>query len=144
MWRVVSRIIAPSFKLPTLWAATKSVRCDGLCHEPRCCSACRTHKTLLHNGWCSAQINTISIFAGRNVYWLVGCWEFYVLATSKVTSGWLLTCDSVHSSWLYSAAPLKTMIWYPTQSHYPDTEPTSPFPSILTMPSFWLGSGIHF
>ena len=50
----------------------------------------------------------------------------YVLATSKVIfkvrSRWLLTCDSVHSWRLYSAAPLgnqafSTMMWYPTQSH---------------------------
>ena len=31
------------------------------------------------------------------------------------------------------------MTWYPTRSHYPDTEPTSPCP-ILIMPSTWLGS----
>ena len=31
------------------------------------------------------------------------------------------------------------MTWYPTQSHYPDTEPTSSCP-ILIMPSAWLGS----
>ena len=31
------------------------------------------------------------------------------------------------------------MTWYPTQSHYPDTWPTNPFP-ILLMPSIWLGS----
>ena len=44
----------------------------------------------------------------------------------------------------YSAAPLGdqapiTMICYPTQSHYSDTEPTSPCP-IIIMPSTWLGS----
>ena len=38
------------------------------------------------------------------------------------------TCDSAHP---YSAASLEhqaadTMAWYPTQSHFPDTEPTSP------------------
>ena len=49
-----------------------------------------------------------------------------------------------HDHWLYSAAPLgnqanNTMIWYPSQSHYPDTEPTSPCP-ILIMLSTWLGS----
>ena len=31
------------------------------------------------------------------------------------------------------------MTWYPTQSHYPETEPNSPCP-ILIMPSTWLGS----
>ena len=34
------------------------------------------------------------------------CLSFYVLATSKVTSEWVPTCDSVHKCWLYSAAPL--------------------------------------
>ena len=53
-------------------------------------------------------------------------------------------CDSAQSWQLYSAAPLKdhvssTMTGYPTQSHYPDTEPTSPCP-ILIMLSAWLGS----
>ena len=45
---------------------------------------------------------------------------------------------------LHCAAPLEnqatsTMIKYPTQLHYPATEPTSPCP-ILIMPSAWLGS----
>ena len=31
---------------------------------------------------------------------------FYVLATSNVMSGWVPTCDSVHSLKLYSAALL--------------------------------------
>ena len=31
---------------------------------------------------------------------------FYILATSKGIPVWVLTCDSVHSWWLYSAAPL--------------------------------------
>ena len=57
---------------------------------------------------------------------------------------WVPTCDSAHSRWLYSAASLEhqavsSMVCYPTQSHYPDTEPTSPCP-ILIMPSTRLGS----
>ena len=60
---------------------------------------------------------------------------------NKVISGWVLTCDNAHLTWLYSAAPLgdqadSTMT---TQSHYFNTEPTSPCP-ILVMPSAWLGS----
>ena len=55
----------------------------------------------------------------------------YFLATSNVISGQVLTCDSAHSWRLYSAVPLgdqatSTMKCYPTQSHYPDTEPTCP------------------
>ena len=68
----------------------------------------------------------------------------YILATSKVISGWVPTCDSGHSWWLHSAAPLRnqavsTMTWYPTQSHYPDTEPTHPC-TIIMMMCTWLGS----
>ena len=52
---------------------------------------------------------------------------------AKVISGLVLTCDSVHSWLLYSAAPLGdeaigTMTQVPNQLHYPDTEPTSPWP----------------
>ena len=44
----------------------------------------------------------------------------------------------------YNAVPLEnqamsTMTWYPTQSYYPDPEPTSPC-LILIMPSTWLES----
>ena len=66
------------------------------------------------------------------------CLLFCILATSKIISGRILTCDSVHSWWHYSAA-ISTMTCYPTQSHYPDTEPISPY-LILIMPSTWLGS----
>ena len=69
---------------------------------------------------------------------------FYIPAISKAISGLVPTWDSSRSWWLYSAAPLgsqaiSTMTWYPTQSHYPDTEPNSPC-SILIMPNTWLGS----
>ena len=66
---------------------------------------------------------------------------FYVLATSKVISGGVPTCDSVHSWQLYSAASLATgsITYYPTQSHYPDTERTNLCP-ILIMLSDRLGS----
>ena len=53
-------------------------------------------------------------------------------------------CDSAHPGQLCSAVPLgdqteSTMTCYPTQSYYPDTEPTSPC-SILNMLSARLGS----
>ena len=54
---------------------------------------------------------------------------FYILETSKVISGWAPTCDNVHTNGnFYSAAPLgnqTAVTQYPTQSHYPATEPTS-------------------
>ena len=54
------------------------------------------------------------------------------------------TCDSAHSWLLYSAVPLgdqtvSTVTLYPTQSHYPDIEPSSRCP-ILIMLRAWLGS----
>ena len=76
----------------------------------------------------------------RTIRWLL---ELYVLATSKVISGCVRTYDSVNSWLLYSASPLRNqaaymMTQYPTQSHYPNTELTSPY-SILLMPSSRVG-----
>ena len=70
--------------------------------------------------------------------------EFLHPGLSTVISGWVPSCDSVYSWWLYSAAPLRylassIMTPYPTQSHNPDHEPTSPC-AIVIMPSAWLGS----
>ena len=80
---------------------------------------------------------------GMIVYLLL----FYLLATFMAISGWVLTCDSVHTWCVYSAAPpgnqaFHNMIGYPTQSHHPDTEPTSPC-SVLIMPNTWLGSDMY-
>ena len=60
---------------------------------------------------------------------------YYVLAIATVILGQVSTCDSTHTWWVYSA----DTTWFPTQSHYPDTEPTIPC-LILIMPSTWLGS----
>ena len=62
-----------------------------------------------------------------------------ILATSKVISGQVPTCDGGHSWRFYSAAPLGNhtvgaITRYSTQSHYRETELTSPCP-ILLMPS---------
>ena len=77
----------------------------------------------------------------------VGLLELNILATSKVISGKVLIYDNVHSCRFHSAAPLRdqstrTIMWYPTQSHYPDTEPMRRCP-ILIMLSAWLGSDKH-
>ena len=67
------------------------------------------------------------------------------LSTSKVMAERVpLTCDSTYSWRLHSAAQLgnqssNIMTGYPTKSHYPDTEPTSPFP-VQIMLSAWLRS----
>ena len=59
-----------------------------------------------------------------------------VLATAKVISKQVPTCDSAHSWWLYSTPPLgdqatNIMTWYPSQSHYPDSEWSSPCPIVI-------------
>ena len=65
--------------------------------------------------------------------------------TSPVGDGGLLpSCDSVHSGQLYSPASLGhqaagTITGYPTQSHYPNTEPTSPCLNLIML-SIGLGS----
>ena len=69
---------------------------------------------------------------------------FYVLATSKVISGQVLSYDSAHSWQVYSGATLgneavSTMTWYPTVSYHAGSEPTNHYP-ILVMLSTWLGS----
>ena len=71
------------------------------------------------------------------------CLLLCIIATSNVITEWVQTCDYAHSWELYSAASLgnqadSTMAWYPTQSHYPDTELASPLP-LLIMPSTLLG-----
>ena len=72
------------------------------------------------------------------------CLLLYVLATSKVISGQLPTCECVHSVRLYSVAPrgsqaVGTVTRYPTQSYYPDVERTSPCPT-LEIPIARVGS----
>ena len=68
------------------------------------------------------------------------CFVVLCRTKPKVISGSVSTCHTVHSWQLHSAAQAAiTMTWYPTQLHYPHTEPTSPHP-ILIMPSTWLWS----
>ena len=67
---------------------------------------------------------------------LVGCWRFMCL--QHLRSGWVSTCDSVHSWQLYCAAPLgdqatSNMTRCFTQSHYPDNEWTSSCPILLML-----------
>ena len=88
------------------------------------------------------------------------CWSFtfWHHLRSYQAGYWLVTVDThgdfivlpywktrLSEPWrLYSATLLEdqavsTMLWYPTQSYFTDTEPASPCP-ILIMPSSWLGS----
>ena len=58
------------------------------------------------------------------------------VATVKVISVHAFICDSMQSGWLYSASQLgnqttRTRTWYPTQSHYPYIEPTTPCPILV-------------
>ena len=71
--------------------------------------------------------------------------KFVVLHPSNIEShqdGYRLVSVRTHGA--YSAAPLgdqvtSTMTWYPTQSHYPDTDLTSLCPNLI-MPNAWLGN----
>ena len=67
---------------------------------------------------------------------LVICLLFYILATSKVISGWVPACRSDLSLWPYSPSPLRdqttsTITRYRTPSHYPDAMVASPLAIIL-------------
>ena len=74
--------------------------------------------------WVADQF--LNLVTRRKLTFVVCLLLFQVLATSKFISGWELTYDSAHL--VYSAASLEqvtgTITYYPTQSHYPDTEPT--------------------
>ena len=74
---------------------------------------------------------------------VVGLRLFNVMATCKIMSGRVSTyCGSAHLWRLHGAASTWSLSHQhhdTTQSHYPNTEPTSPFP-ILIMLSAWLGS----
>ena len=68
---------------------------------------------------------------------LVRYWSCIILATSNFISGHVATWDSVHWWWLYRVVNLEskhnTITRYPTLSHYPDTEVTSPCPILLML-----------
>ena len=77
-------------------------------------------------------------------WWSGQVWSCASQMWDKPSGGWVPTCDSAHLWQLYSAASLEhqaasTVTCYPTQSHYPDTEPTSPCP-MLIIPSARLES----
>ena len=77
----------------------------------------------------------------RIVRWL---FLFYILAAYKIVSGQLATCYSAQSWGFYNVALLgnlatNTVMQYPTHSHYPGTELSSPCP-VLFMPSARLGN----
>ena len=97
------------------------------------------------HAWMSSSWSPVRLYSGEAMEPLIVCLLLlYILATSEVISGRVPTCDSAHSRRLYSATQLgnqavSTMTWYPTQSHYHNTDLTSPCP-ILIMPSTWLGS----
>ena len=65
-------------------------------------------------------------------------WLLIGVLHSGIISGRVLLCDTEHCGNLivlpHWKTRLSTITWNPTHSHYPNTEPTSPF-TILTMPS---------
>ena len=61
----------------------------------------------------------------------------YDLATSKVISRRVLTCDCALMVPLALRDQVaRTMTWYTIQAHYPDTESTRPFPTLIVL-SHW-------
>ena len=76
---------------------------------------------------------------------------FYILVTSKVISGWVLTSDSTHAWWHFSIAPEEdqvacAMTWFPT--YYPGIDILlcywgSAFCPVLIMSNVTLGSKMH-
>ena len=61
--------------------------------------------------------------------------------TGPVGDEYRLVTVHTHGDFIVLPQVVGTMTCYPTQSHYPDTEPTCAFPiPILIMLSTWLGS----
>ena len=88
---------------------------------------------MLHN-----NIPLFSTALRNDIHLFVCLLLFCILTTSDVISGWIPTCDSVHSWQIYHSASLgnqatSTMIWYSHLSHYPDTEPTNPFLIVIIL-----------
>ena len=70
--------------------------------------------------------------------WIVCLFRSYILATSKVKSGQIITSDSAHDdvfivlpNWKMRSSRLWPQV--PTQSHYPYTELTIPCPTLLSV-----------
>ena len=147
-------------------ASVSSVWVESICYQVICAASivsCRSVRytagttrpllrpSLLRHQSCGIirfairlEFHPAGVFLLISVLCQIGCWmEFYTLVTFKIIWVWVLICGSAHSWWLYSASPLgdslaSSMTWYPTQSHFADTEPTSPCP-IQIMLSAWLG-----
>ena len=111
-------------------------------HHPHTHTPTHTHThphthtpTHTHTHPTSSQgLAVLQMQAASNI-WLVG---FHILATSKVISGgYRLAMVHTHGDFI-SAAPLgnqatSTMSCYPTQSHCPDTDLTSPYPILIML-----------
>ena len=74
---------------------------------------------------------------------LIGCWRLKSWQHLRPfeEAYWLVTVCT-HSDFivlLHWDQAANTLTWYPTQLHYPDSEPISPFP-ILIMLKTWLGN----
>ena len=59
-----------------------------------------------------------------------------------IVAGWMPTCDSAHLWWIYDVVPLgdkisSTMNWYPTQSHYPESDPIRPCSILIIHNMIW-------
>ena len=105
-------------------------------------SPVRNPGPLVMDGHYRIGVDWLSASVWRSEDWLVGCWRFCILATSKVISRMVQTCDSAHSWLHYKTIRLGNqaagmMIWFSSNFHYLHTHWTSLGPIIL-MPSTWL------
>ena len=108
----------------------------------------------IHNAYIIQDVYIYTTYpwacVGLHVNTLYACLLlFYPLASYMVISGQNLACDSAHSLRLHSAAPLgnqaiRTMTWYPTQSHYPDTEPHDLIPHSVTLSWHWANQSLQY
>ena len=77
------------------------------------------------------------------IYRLVGCWSF--TSWQRLESyhdGFWFVMVHTHGEFIVLTNWEIIIIWYPTQSHYPVTEPTSPCLTLIML-SAWLGSDTH-
>ena len=114
----------------------------ALCHRGQC----RLLQTYPWNckSFSASKSSNYATLIKQNLEVFVCLLLLYILATSMVISWWISTCNSAHSWQLHSAASLGnqaigTTTYHPTQSCYPDTEPTSAC-SMLIILSARLGS----
>ena len=120
------------------WMMVEGVVCIGSLH--RCIVAC-AH---LGNGTGRRTVTMAAPLVLNSITSSPVRYEASQFGLGQAQCGWVPTCDSAHSWGLNSAASQEhqipsTMTCYPPQSHYPETDPISPCPTLI-MSSSRLGN----